>query len=126
MLFTVRFDDDSLGMFEFSYSLTRRGDAIRRIMVAGEDGTLTHTTETEPGLHVPGADTESPSAAGAMDAQLRHWVDTLAGAEPIVRLSEVRSALATAIAAQRSLDENRPVTIAEVTLWPLLHCASGS
>lgn len=115
MLFTVRFDDDSLGTFEFSYSLTQRGDAIRRVMVAGETGTLTHSTESELGLDSRGpASADSPSVTGAMDAQLRHWIDTLNGAEAIVRLSEVRSALATAVAAQRSLDENRAVSLAEV------------
>ncbi len=115
MLMTVRFDDDSLGMFEFSYSLTRPGDSVRRIMVAGTTGTLTHSTEGEPGIDAIGERAPaSASVDGAMDAELGHWIDTLHGAEPIIRATEVRAALATAIAAQRSLDENRPVDVAEV------------
>jgi predicted dehydrogenase len=111
---TVRFDDDSLGIFELSYALRRPGDVLRRIVVAGETGTLMQDTDREPGL-VSDARLAGPSSTdGAMHAQLSHWVDTLRGADQIVRTDEVRSALTAAIAAQRSLDERRPIDLAEV------------
>jgi predicted dehydrogenase len=111
---TVRFDDGSLGLFELSYALRRPGDALRRIVVAGDRGTLAQDSDSEPTLHSAAHTAAPPSTDGAMEAQLRHWVDTLHGADPIVRTSEVRAALSAAIAAQQSLDERRPVALAEV------------
>lgn len=113
---TVRFDDDSLALCEISYALRRHADSLRRLVVAGTDGTLAHSTADDPGLTSDGARPAPSSTEGAMASQLRHWVDVVRGeAEPLVRTHEVRLALTAALAAQRSLDEGRPVDLTEVT-----------
>ena len=54
------------------------------------------------------------SIEDAMSHQMRHWIATLDGsASPIVENWQVRAALATAIAAQQSLDTGRAVSIGE-------------
>ncbi|MFD7160582.1 Gfo/Idh/MocA family protein [Kribbella sp. NPDC059898] len=113
---TVRFDDDSLAMLEISYALRRHADSLRRIVVSGDAGTLTHSTEDDPGLVSDGARPAPSSTEGALDAQLRHWIDVVRGtAEPIVKIDEVRRALAAALAAQESLDTGRAVSVGSVT-----------
>ncbi|MDQ4213097.1 Gfo/Idh/MocA family oxidoreductase [Microbacterium capsulatum] len=110
----VRFDDDSLATLEISYSLAQPRDMFRRIVVAGTEGTVSHSTDDDPVLHSAGAGVPLPSVENAMGRQLAHWIDVVEGrAEPIVRTDQVRSALAAAIAAQRSLDTGRPVDLRE-------------
>lgn len=108
---TVRFDDDSLALLEISYALRKHGDSLRRVVLCGTEGTLTHSTEDDPGLTSDGARPAPSSVEGAMDSQLRHWVDVVGGAEPIVTSAQVRTTLAAALAAQESLDTGRAVTI---------------
>lgn len=109
---TVRFDDDSLALLEISYALRQHADVLRRFVVAGTDGTLSHSTQDDPGLVSAGARPAPSSVEDAMTHQLTHWVDVVRGqADPIVRLDEVRSALATALAAQESLDTGRAVEV---------------
>ncbi|MBQ0928392.1 Gfo/Idh/MocA family protein [Saccharopolyspora endophytica] len=109
---TVRFDDGSLALIELSYGLTRSGDFLRRYVLAGERGTLAHSTEDEPALISEAAKPAPASIAGAMDRQLDHWVRLIRGeAEPIVRLDQVRATLATALAAQQSLITGQPVEV---------------
>ena len=107
----VRFEDDALATLEISYALAQPRDMFRRIVVAGTDGTVAHSTDDDPVLHSAGPAVPLPSVEGAMAAQLGHWVDVVGGAEPIVRNGQVRAALAAAIAAQRSLDTGLPVDI---------------
>lgn len=110
---TVRFDDDSLALLEISYALRRHADMLRRVVLAGTHGTLAHSTEDDPGLTSDGSRPAPSSVEGAMGAQLSHWAEVVTGrAEPIVRVGEVRAALATGIAAQESLDTGRAVSIA--------------
>lgn len=109
---TVRFDDDSLALLEISYALRKHADVLRRVVVAGSDGTLAHSTQDDLGLTSDGARPAPSSVEGAMGAQLSHWIDVVTGrAEPIVRVDEVRAALATGLAAQESLDTGRAVEI---------------
>lgn len=109
---TVRFDDDSLALLEISYALRKHADMLRRVVVAGTDGTLAHSTEDDPGLTSDGARPAPSSVEGAMSAQLSHWVEVVTGrAEPIVGAAEVRAALAAGLAAQQSLDTGRAVEI---------------
>jgi predicted dehydrogenase len=85
---------------------------VRRIVVAGSEGTLAHTTEDDPGLTSDGARPAPSSVEGAMTAQLSHWVDVIEGREaPIVKTAEVRATLATGLAAQQSLDTGRAVEL---------------
>ncbi|MDU0313144.1 Gfo/Idh/MocA family oxidoreductase [Phycicoccus sp. M110.8] len=104
---TVRFDDDSLALLEISYALRKHADMMRRLVVAGTTGTLSHSTDQDPGLISDGVRPAPSSVEGAMGAQLTHWIDVVRGAQPVVRLPEVRMALATALAAQRSLETGR-------------------
>lgn len=109
---TVKFDDGSLALLEISYSLRRHADMLRRVVVAGSEGTLAHSTQDDPGLSSDGARPAPSSVEGAMTAQLRHWVELVEGrTEPIVRTAEVRAALATGLAAQQSLDTGRAIDL---------------
>lgn len=109
---TVRFDDDSLALLEISYALPKKGETFRRLVVAGTEGTVAHSTADDPGLIADGAFVPPASVENAMEAQLSHWVDVVQGTRPaIVQTHQVRSALRAAIAAQRSLDTHRPVTL---------------
>lgn len=113
---TVRFDDDSLALLEISYALRKHADMLRRVVVAGSEGTLAHSTQDDPGLTSDGARPAPSSVEGAMGAQLSHWIDVVTGrAEPIVRADEVRAALAAGLAAQQSLDTGRAVNIDHTT-----------
>ena len=81
-------------------------------MLAGERGTLTQSTEDEPALVSEAAKPAPVSISGAMDRQLGHWVRLMRGEdEPIVRVEEVRSTLACALAAHESLVSGRPVEV---------------
>jgi predicted dehydrogenase len=81
-------------------------------MLAGTEGTLAHDSTDDTGLSSPGHPNPAISAAGALVAQLRHWVAAARGDEPfIVTTAQARIALASAIAAQRSLVTGGPVAI---------------
>lgn len=105
---TVRFDDDSLVLVELCYALRRHGDSLRRLLVIGERGTLTHTDDGWSGLHSAASIPPSAGVTDAMHHQMAHWVSVLRGeSEPSTTSAQVRSALATAVAAQRSLESGR-------------------
>lgn len=107
----VRFDDDSLATLEISYALATHADMFRRIVVAGTEGTVKHSTDDEPRLR-GGVQVAPASVEGAMHRQLAHWIDVVRGdAEPIVKTTQVRAALRAALAAQQSLDTGLPVEI---------------
>lgn len=109
---TVRFDDDSLALIELAYALSQPGTMVRRIVVSGTGGTLAHDTGDDPGLMSDTVTAPPSSIEDAMTHQMRHWIGTLDGSvTPIVENWQVRAALATAIAAQHSLDTGRAVTI---------------
>jgi predicted dehydrogenase len=109
---TVKFEDGALALLEISYSLRKHADVLRRVVVAGVDGTLSHTTDDDPGLTSDGARPAPSSVEGAMVHQMSHWLDVLEGtAQPIVRTAEVRASLATGLAAQESLTTGRAVDI---------------
>lgn len=108
----VRFANGSLATLELCYALRERGDALRRIVVAGEKGTLKHSTEDDPGLSAPGIKPPPASTLEALDLQLNHWVRAATGREDfIVHAHEARATLAAAIAAQESLLSGLPVRI---------------
>ncbi|TRW43344.1 Gfo/Idh/MocA family protein [Georgenia yuyongxinii] len=111
----VRAANGALATLELCYALRTRGDMLRRIVLVGTGGTLRHSTEDEPGL---GSDAAKPgplSIEGALPRQLAHWVDVVRGrTDPVVRTSQVRAALAGALAAQRSLVGGRRVHVREI------------
>jgi predicted dehydrogenase len=109
---TVRFDDGSFALLEIAYALRQRGDALRRILAVGESGSLSHSTEDDPQLYSDGVHLPSPAIEDAMYHQLRHWIASVRGEEsPIVKNTQVRHALAAALAAQESLETGRAVTV---------------
>ncbi|WP_328599895.1 Gfo/Idh/MocA family oxidoreductase, partial [Rhodococcus sp. (in: high G+C Gram-positive bacteria)] len=111
---TVRFEDGSLALIELAYALPQSGKMVRRIVVSGTSGTLAHDTGDDPGLMTDTTNAPPSSIEDAMSHQMRHWIATLDGsASPIVENWQVRAALATAIAAQQSLDTGRAVSIGE-------------
>jgi len=108
----VRFHDGSLALIELCYALRRRGDSLRRIVAIGEQGSIHHSTEGEPGLASDAAHPASASVEEAMYRQLAHWIAVLRGAaEPLVKLTEVRAVLAAALAAQQSLETGVAIEI---------------
>lgn len=110
----VRFADGSLATLELCYALQQRGEFIRRIVLVGEDGTLRHDTGDDPGLVSGAAKAPPASLEGALDIQLAHWIGVVRGEEElVVRPAQARAALATALAAQRSLVSGQPERVAE-------------
>ncbi len=112
---TLRFDDGSFALLEIAYALKTRGDYLRRILAVGETGSLQHSTDDDPRLVSDGVHLPPAAIEGAMEQQLRHWIATLRGEEePIVRLDQVRHALAAALGAQRSLESGAAIDLTEV------------
>lgn len=109
---TVRFDNGSLALLEISYALRERGERLRRALVIGEEGSLEHSTDSEPVLPASGGPMPPESLDRAMENQLSHWISSLrAGSPSMVRNDQVRATLATAIGAQRSLESGRAVEL---------------
>ncbi|MFT0761823.1 Gfo/Idh/MocA family oxidoreductase [Actinomyces sp. F1_1611] len=108
----VRFDNGALATLELCYALRERGDALRRVVLVGERGTLKHSTEDDPGLSAPGVKVPPASILGALDRQLAHWIAVVTGAESLlVQPQQVRAALRGALAAQQSLVTGAPVRL---------------
>lgn len=117
----LRTADGALATLELCYALRERGDMLRRVVLVGTEGTLRHSTETEPGLSSDATRPAPLSVEGALRDQLDHWADVVTGAaDPVVRTSEVRAALAGALAAQRSLVTGRRVHVTEIEGDPVL------
>ncbi|MFD2024886.1 Gfo/Idh/MocA family protein [Promicromonospora aerolata] len=111
----LRTASGALATLELCYALRRRGELFRRIVLVGTDGTLAHTTAEEDGLHSDAATVAPASVDGALHAQLAHWLDVVRGDAPqVVTTPQVRTALATALAAQRSLVSGRRERVADV------------
>ncbi|HCA88669.1 MAG TPA: gfo/Idh/MocA family oxidoreductase [Streptomyces sp.] len=110
----VRFARGALATIELCYALAQRGAMLRRLMLAGTEGTVHHSSEDEPRVQ-SAAPVAPASIEGAMTEQTRHLRDVLDGsARPLTTHRQVRAALAAALAAQRSADEGRPVDVEEV------------
>ncbi|ERK72174.1 Gfo/Idh/MocA family protein [Leifsonia aquatica] len=108
----VRFANGALATIELCYALTQPGRFLRRVLLAGTEGTLLHDTDAEPGLASPRHSAPPASLDGALADQLAHWVRAAQGREPmIVTTEQARAALATAVAAQRSLRTGRPIAV---------------
>lgn len=105
----VRFGDEALAVVELSYALRQPGAMLRRWVVGGERGTLSHDTTDEQEVWSAQAAVSPASIDGALAAELDHWADVIEGrAEPVTTPAQVRAALATGIASQRSLVSGRP------------------
>jgi len=117
----LRTADGGLATLELCYALRQRGDMLRRVVLVGTEGTLRHSTEDEPGLTSDAARPAPLSLDGALRDQLAHWADVVTGAaEPVVRTTEVRAALAGALAAQRALVTGRRVHVREIEADPVV------
>ncbi|MER7273076.1 Gfo/Idh/MocA family oxidoreductase [Dactylosporangium sp. NPDC000244] len=102
---TVRFDTGALALAELSYGLRTPGAMLRRMVLTGDAGALSHHTGGDPVL----GGAPPASVADALYHQAVHTADVFAGrAEPIVTLEQSRAALAAALAAQRSLHSGQP------------------
>jgi predicted dehydrogenase len=109
---TVRLDDGALALIGLSYALRRSTDVVRRLAVLGTEGTLLHSTEDEDELSSDRMTPPPASVAGAMQGQMRHWRAVIEGrCPPVTTATEMRAALAAALAAQRSLDAGDPVAV---------------
>lgn len=110
---TVRFDNGSLAMIEVSYGLRTPGEVLRRMVLCGTDGTLWHHTADDAKLAYAGSPVSPASVADAIQRQADHVAAMLGGSvQPLVSTDESQSALAAAVAAQRSLDSREAVEVA--------------
>ncbi|WP_264030956.1 Gfo/Idh/MocA family protein [Cellulosimicrobium sp. SH8] len=111
----LRTASGALATLELCYALRRRGELVRRVVLVGTEGTLAHSTTEEDGLHSDATTAPPVSVEGALGIQLAHWLDVVRGdAAPVVTTPQVRAALATALAAQRSLVSGRRERVADV------------
>jgi predicted dehydrogenase len=109
---TARFADGGIALAELSYGLRRPGDALRRMVLAGTTGTLTHHTADDTALGGTSVTVAPGSTADAIYHQAVHSAAVIAGeVEPLITLEQSRAAMATALAAQRSLETGRPVEV---------------
>lgn len=108
----VRFASGALATIELCYALAQPGRFLRRVLLAGTEGTLLHDTDAEPGLASPRHAAPPSSLDGALLRQLTHWVAAAQGREPmIVTTAQARAALAAAVAGQRSLRTGSPIAV---------------
>lgn len=115
----LRTASGALATLELCYALRRRGELLRRVVLVGTEGTLAHATNEEDGLHSDATAAPPASVEGALSLQLAHWLDVVRGqADPVVTTSQVRAALATALAAQRSLLSGRRERVIDVPGFP--------
>jgi predicted dehydrogenase len=111
----LRTASGALATLELCYALRRRGELLRRVVLVGTEGTLAHSTAEEDGLHTDALAAAPASVDGALRLQLAHWLDVVRGTTaPVVTTPQVRAALATALAAQRSLASGRRERVADV------------
>lgn len=111
----LRTSTGALATLELCYALRSRGELVRRVVLVGTEGTLAHSTTEEDGLHSDALTAPPASVDGALGIQLAHWLDVVRGdAAPVVTTPQVRAALATALAAQRSLVSGRRERVADV------------
>lgn len=99
---------------QWSYGLRQFGRMERRCLVLGTSGTLQHDTANENMALLVDGYAAAPAVAGALEAELRHWVALLRGdAEPVVLLDQVRPVLAAAIAARSALESQRVIRVSQ-------------
>lgn len=111
---TVRFDDGSLAMIEVSYGLRVTGDVLRRMVLCGSEGTLSHHTADDAAPAGGGPPVPPASVAEAIQRQATHAAAVIAGTvEPLISLDESQAALAAVLAAQRSQATGRPVDVTD-------------
>lgn len=109
---TLRFENGSIALIEWCYALQQRGDFLRRIAVFGTEGTLFHSTEGEEFVHSNAVRPVPIATLGTFDKELAHFADILSGtAAAITTPGEIRTAIATVLAAQRSLETQQPEAI---------------
>lgn len=113
---TMQCRNGGLAVLETSYALRPPAEPYRRVMVAGADGTLVHSTEHETELYNPMVPSPSGATDGAMIGEIRAWLQVVRGeiASPIP-LGHSRVVLAAAIAAQESLESGRAVSLEPAT-----------
>lgn len=110
----VAFEGGALAMLETVYALRPEGAVLRRLLLAGTEGTLQHHTGRDPSP--PGTVVPPFSVLGAAASQAAHFIDVVRGTvEPLVQLRHSRLALASALAAQRSLETGMSVNVREFT-----------
>lgn len=115
----LRCTGGGLAVLETSYGLRPPAQPVRRIVVSGAHGTLSHSTTTEAELFNPVLAGTPPSVVGAMVHEIRAWLTAIATGGPSpIPLHASRTALATAIAAQASLDQGVPIAVAHAGAHP--------
>jgi len=100
----VAFEHGAVATIELSYGLQQRGSLLRRVLLAGDSGTIAVSSDDEPAAHTYPHVTPA-GVEHAMYQQYAHFRDLLQGkATSATTPSQVRNALAAALAAQRAVD----------------------
>lgn len=105
----MRCEQGGLASMETSYALRPPADPVRRIVVAGNAGTIAHSTTDEVELFNPTMAGVPASIDNAMRNEVDAWLAAVRGERPTpITLDHSRMALAAAIAAEASLQSGRP------------------
>ncbi|HEX3814741.1 MAG TPA: Gfo/Idh/MocA family oxidoreductase [Mycobacteriales bacterium] len=90
--------------------------AHRDLLVCGSDGSVSQQWDGESSLLFTENGAAAVPAAGnnGFVVQLEAWLDTVAGADPVVRPADGVLAVAMGVAAERSIASGAPVDLAEV------------
>jgi len=108
----MRCTNGALAVLETSYGLRPPCSPLRRIVVAGTSGTLSHSTDDEVELHSPTTTATPASIADAMTHEIDAWLRAITSGGPSpIPLQHSYEALATAIAAQRSYESGQVAPI---------------
>lgn len=113
---TIRCAGGAIALCELSYALPTRGAYLRTIEVIGAGGRISHST-TDDGMlfHSDGIEFTGPVAEDAMLHQNRDFVRYLQDGGPSpVPGQDGQRALTAALAARRSVEEDRPVRVDEL------------
>ncbi len=108
----IEFDNSALAIAETSYGLRPPANPLRRILVAGSEGSLLHDSLAETELRSPTHIEEPASVRDAMTHEIAAWLAAILNRKTSpIPLHFSRTVLATAIAAQESLDSGQPIEL---------------
>jgi UDP-N-acetylglucosamine 3-dehydrogenase len=115
---TLRFEGGAVGYVEASWAQPESRAFTSELELAGNAGLVEFSTDGDSPYRQwtdAGELIESPHAKGGYRRELEHFVSCVeSGTDPAVGVREATEVLRLALAAERSADRGRPVTVSEV------------
>jgi predicted dehydrogenase len=110
----VAYADGATAVCEMSRAHRPGSFNQRELLVVGTEGIVQQDWDGEASvLYTEGGPALVPAAGGnGFAVQLRSWLDTIAGAPPLMPVAEAVRAVAMGVAAERSITTGRPVEVA--------------